>query len=141
RNVAELTPKPGVVSKSAGALSAEAARQLLLAAQAADDPLVTRWAAGMMLGGRQGEILGLQWERVDLERGMLDVSLQLKWPKLKHEHKKDPVSDDRFDVPPGFEIIPLWRSAALMRPKTERSKRMLPLPEPLAAILAVYKQT
>ena len=141
RNVCELAQKPGVVSKSAGALSSEAARKLLLTAQAANDPLVTRWAAGMMLGGRQGEILGLQWERVDLDRGMLDLSWQLKWPKLKPEHKKDPVADDRFDVPPGFEIIPLWRSAALMRPKTERSKRMVPLPEPLAAILSVYKET
>lgn len=138
RNVVELTTKPKVISKSRGALTAEQARTLLLSAMASHDRMVTRWAAGLMLGGRQGEILGLQWDRVDLEKGTLDLAWQLEWLPLKPgASATDPK---RFDVPAGFEHTPLWRGAALTRPKTDSSQRMIPLPAPLAAILEVHRK-
>lgn len=137
RNVCELVSKPQVLSEKHGALTAEQARAVLLAALRENDPLVTRWAAGLMLGGRQGELLGLQWDRVDLEQGVLDLAWQLEWLKLKPEAKAD--DPKRFDVQPGFEHIPLWRGAALTRPKTALSQRVIPIPEPLAAILTVHR--
>jgi integrase len=138
RNVAELTSKPKVVSESRGALTSEQARTLLLSAMTSKDRMVTRWAAGLMLGGRQGEILGLQWDRVDLERGTLDLAWQLEWLPLKPGARPD--DPKRFAVPAGFEHIPLWRGAALTRPKTDSSQRMIPLPAPLAAILEVHRK-
>ncbi|WP_324189175.1 tyrosine-type recombinase/integrase [Nocardia otitidiscaviarum] len=139
RNVCEVVTKPQVVSESRGALTSDQARAVLRSAMEHNDRMVTRWAAGLLLGGRQGEILGLQWDRVDLENGTLDLAWQLEWLPLK----KDAEPDDpkRFDVRPGFEHIPLWRGAALTRPKTQKSQRMIPLPAPLAAVLKAYKAT
>ncbi len=139
RNVCELVSKPKVLSQSHGALTVEQARSVLLVAHRESDAMVTRWAAGLMLGGRQGELLGLQWDRVDLDAGTLDLAWQLQWLKLKAGAKSD--DPGRFDVPAGFEHIPLWRGAALTRPKTSKSQRMLPIPAPLVAILEVYKRT
>lgn len=139
RNVAELVTRPQVLSDSHGALTSEQARAVLLAALRKPDPLVTRWAAGLMLGGRQGELLGLQWDRVLLEEGSLDLAWQLEWLPLKKG--ADPDDPKRFDVAAGFEHVPLWRGAALTRPKTSTSQRVIPLPEPLAAILKVYRET
>lgn len=139
RNVAELVTKPQVVSESHGNLTSAQARTVLLRARAAADGLVTRWAAGLMLGGRQGELLGLQWDRMDLDEGSLDLAWQLEWLPLKP--KADPEDPKRFDVRAGFEHIPLWRGAALTRPKTALSQRVIPLPVPLAAILKVYRES
>ncbi|WP_280499423.1 tyrosine-type recombinase/integrase [Nocardia cyriacigeorgica] len=136
RNVAEKVSKPLVLSKSHGSLSSEQARKVLLVGTSEKHPLVTRWAAGLMLGGRQGELLGLQVDRINFEEGSLDLSWQLEWLPLKKG--ADPDAPDRFDVDPGFEHIPLWRGAALTRPKTTASQRVTPLPAPLAAILKVY---
>jgi integrase len=74
---------------------------------------------------------------VDLERGSLDLAWQLKWLKLKPG--ADPEDPNRFDVRPDFEHIPIWRGAALTRPKTTLSQRVIPIPEPLAAILIVHR--
>ncbi|MFC9892146.1 tyrosine-type recombinase/integrase [Nocardia sp. NPDC127579] len=138
RNVCELVTKPPVLSQPRGALTTEQARAVLLAAHRGNDRMVTRWAAGLMLGGRQGEVLGLQWDRVDFKKGTLDLSWQLEWLPLKRDAKPD--DPDRFDVRPGFEHIPLWRGAALTRPKTQKSERLIPLPAPLAAILEVHRK-
>lgn len=137
RNVCKLVGKPSVTSQSHGALTVEQAREVLRRALEDKDPMVTRWAAGLMLGGRQGELLGLQWDRVNLDEGTLDLAWQLDWLKLKPGFKPD--DPDRFEVPDGFECVPLWRGAALKRPKTVKSQRLVPLPEPLTAILTVYR--
>lgn len=138
RNWCSVVTKPQVISKPHGALTSAQARAVLLNAQREHDPLVTRWAAGLMLGGRQGELLGLQWDRVDLEKGTLDLAWQLEWLPLREG--ADPEDPNRFAVQAGFEHIPLWRGAALTRPKSERSRRLLPLPAPLAAILMVFRE-
>src|SRR5690606_12331042 len=137
-NVAEDATRPQVLSQSHGALTSEQARKVLLVAMENEDPMVTRWAAGLMLGGRQGELLGLQWDRIDFENGSLDLSWQLEWLPLKPGAGRD--DPKRFKVEPGFEHVPLYRSAALTRPKTSASQRVTPLPEPLAAILQVYRK-
>ena len=37
------------------------------------DPLAARWVAALLLGMRQGECLGLRWEDIDLEAGLIHV--------------------------------------------------------------------
>lgn len=138
RNVCALVSKPQVISGNHGVLTADQARQVLLAAMREHDAMVTRWAAGLMLGGRQGELLGLQWDRVDLDKGTLDLAWQLEWLPMRKGAKPD--DPKRFDVRAGFEHIPLWRGAALTRPKTTLSQRMIPIPEPLAAILDAHRK-
>ena len=58
-------------------LDAEQARRLLQAAQGDDlEALVT---LALMTGMREGELLGLRWQDVDLERGRLHVRHTLQW--------------------------------------------------------------
>ncbi|WP_306365507.1 site-specific integrase [Nocardia sp. CC227C] len=139
RNPAEHIPKPKAVSQAGKALKSDEARRVLMAAMEVEDPMVTRWAAAFMLGARQGELLGLEWDRVDLENMTVDLSWQLQSMRTKPGASLD--DPDRFDVPAGYEIRPLYRRFALKRPKSERSKRLTPLPVPLAAVLKVYKST
>ena len=138
RNVCESVSKPQVLSESHGALTSAEARAVLLTAMEANDPMTVRWAAGLMLGGRMGEILGIRWSAVDLDKGSLDLAYQLEW--LKMHPGSDSNDPKRFDVPAGFEHIPLWKGAALTRPKTTRSQRVIPLPVPLAALLKVHRE-
>lgn len=138
RNVVELVSAPKVLSKERGALTTDEARKVLRVAASRGDAILTRIAAALLTGARQGELLGLQWDRVDLENGTLDLSWQLQRLKLKPGARSD--DPKRFIVRPGYEHIPLYRGTALTRPKTETSIRMIPLPEPLALLLMRYKE-
>lgn len=58
------------------ALTAAEARAVLAAA--AEDRLSARWTVGLSLGLRQGEVLGLRWDDLDLEKGVLRVRRKLE---------------------------------------------------------------
>jgi len=138
KNIAENVPAPKVLSKERGALTTDQARAVLKNAFDRGDSMATRYAAALLTGARQGELLGLQWDRVDLVNGTLDLSWQLQ--RLPMKRDADPESPKRFSVPAGFEHIPLYRGTALTRPKTAKSMRLIPLPMPLAALLAEYRE-
>lgn len=134
----ESIRKPSPDEPTGTALSSDDARKVLLSAQESGDPMATRWAAALLLGARQGELLGLEWDRVDLDKGIVELSWQLQPLDLKEgASKTDP---DRFDVPPGCEVRPIVRRWAFIRPKTKRP-RMVPLPKPLLLILREYRKT
>lgn len=99
RNVAALTDPPRVERPEVQPFSPEQARQLLAAARG--DRLEALYVVALGLGLRQGEVLGLRWEDVDLERGTLSVRRQLQ------------------RTGGTLQLVPL---------KTERSRRTLPLP-------------
>lgn len=140
KNPCEVVAKPKVTpSLGEKAHTFEQARKVLLAAMKAEDPYVTRWAAAYLLGARQGELLGLERDRVDIDTMTVELSWQLQ--TLETREGASLTDPDRFIVPDGFECRPLYRKFALTRPKSERSKRLTPLPMPLAAIFQTYLQT
>ncbi|MGW3546130.1 tyrosine-type recombinase/integrase [Nocardia niigatensis] len=139
KNPLEHVAKPKVTKGTGKALTSQQARKVLLSAMEAEDPMVTRWAAAFLLGARQGELLGLERDRVDFDAMTIELSWQLQTLTTKPGASlEDP---DRFVIPSGFEVRPLYRKFALTRPKSERSKRLTPLPAPLAAILEAYFKT
>lgn len=99
QNAAKLVTLPRYTGKTVQALSPEAARALLtaFAGHALENVVTLALATGM----RQGELLGLSWEDVDLEAGTLRVRRQLQ----------------RIDG-----------AYALTELKTEKSRRTLSLP-------------
>lgn len=138
RNVVQFVDKPEVLSEERRGLTTDEARKMLTVARDRGDPMVTRYAAALLTGVRQGEMLGLQWDRVDFEKGTLDLEWQLQ--RLKLKKGADPEDPDRFDVKASFKHIPIWRGMALTPTKTKKSQRMIPLPTPLALLLLEYKE-
>jgi integrase len=54
------------------------AQLFLAAARKADDPFYAAYVLILVLGLRKGEMLGLAWERVDLDKGELYISEQIQ---------------------------------------------------------------
>lgn len=149
RNVAEVADKPKHITAQRAPLSAPQGKQLLSSAINSGDPWATRWAAALLLGARQGEILGLQWDRLNLSTGVADFSWQLQqlqqshgcgnrhcdgtWPCGKKRVHACPSA--HWDLPRGFEHQILHASLALTRPKTRAGTRVVPIPAPLWAML------
>ena len=111
-----------------------------------------RWALGFVTGAREAEILGLEWDRVDLDRGLLDMSWQLQ--RLTKAHGcGDPIDGGypcgkkrpsfcpgaHWDLPVGLEWRQCEGSLVWTRPKTRAGKRMIPLIPQMAEILAQVK--
>lgn len=71
RNVCDAVRSPRPVKKEVTPLSQDQARSLLSAARG--DRLETLYTVALHCGLRQGELLGLKWEDVDLTAGKLSV--------------------------------------------------------------------
>lgn len=147
RNPAEHVTPPRTVKAARPPLTAEQATLVL--AKTADDPLGSRWAFALLTGTRQGEALGLEWDRVDLEAGTADISWQLQ--RLSYVHgcgdtcgrKRGGNCPKRvLDAPADFEVRTLDATGlVLTRPKTSRSVRMIPLAPSLVAALRKHRRT
>lgn len=57
-------------------LTLDQARQLLAWSKANDDPLYIAWLLMLCCGLRRGEMLGLMWQDIDFQRGLLHVERQ-----------------------------------------------------------------
>ena len=93
RNVADLVKPPKVERREPNTLNAEEVRRLWAAIAG------TRWEALLVVtvatGLRQGEVLGLRWGDIDVQRGVLQVRRQLHrdktygTPKAKSRRRID----------------------------------------------------
>lgn len=110
RNVAKLVDPPRVPRHEVEPLTPIQARQLIAAS--ADDRLQALWVTALATGLRQGELLGLRWDDVDLDAATLRVrhTLARVDGKLK-----------------------------LLEPKTDRSRRTLALPEVAIGALRAHR--
>lgn len=112
-----------------------------------DETWAARWRAGFMTGLREAELLGLEWDRVDLPGKRLHVTWQLQ--DLQKSHGCGESVDGKYpcgkvrvsfcpkahwDFPPGFEYRLCERSLVWTRPKSQRSQRGLPIITPLRDI-------
>ena len=86
-------------------------------------PHGSRWAMAFLHGMRQGECLGLTWDTVDLDVGLVTVEWQLQ--PLPYLDKRD--RSQGFRIPDGYEARPLVGAHHLVRPKTKSGFRVIPL--------------
>ena len=110
RNPASLAKPPHVPEREVRPLTTADARALLDAVRG--DRLEALFTVGLACGLRQGEALGLRWPDVDLERGTLTVQRSLQR---------------------------VGREWSFAEPKTQRSRRTIPLPAPVAASLREHR--
>ncbi|WP_432486898.1 tyrosine-type recombinase/integrase [Kineococcus sp. SYSU DK018] len=111
RNVARLVVVPNAPRHEWQPLSIEEARALLDAARG--DRLYPLWAVALAVGLRRGEALGLRWCDVDLDAGLLHVRQALQ------------------RTTEGLVLVP---------PKSERSRRTVPLPAVARGALREHRQ-
>lgn len=123
--------------------------QAILTTAEGDGPKwFSRWAMALMLGARQGECLGLEWERVNLASGFIDLSWQVQ--RIPWKHGDGCACGDGVgavscpsrvpDIPEGMEVRPCYKGIWFTRPKTAAGVRMLPIPRPLLAALREYAE-
>ena len=81
--------------------TAEEARQFLESAKRDQDPLYAAYVLILVLGLRKGEVVGLPWSAVDLDRGELDVGWQLQRVRrqLLHRETKTEASEATLPLP------------------------------------------
>jgi integrase len=116
-----LTEAPAMAVSTRSAIPFDDALAIL--EQAALHPNRARWVAALLQGMRQGETLGLEWDRVDFDREQLDISWQLQeLPYIDYTDK-----GRGFRVPDGYEARHLTQSFHLTRPKSAKGTRVIPL--------------
>lgn len=155
RNVAELVarPKPPQVDKEP--LTPDQVKAFLRANSG--DRLIARWVAAFFTGERQGELLGMEWNRVDLDAGEVDVSWQLQRLGYRHTCGQPPAKGQPWpcgvrraadcragsvlDVPRDFTHRRLEGGLVLTRPKSKKGARLVPLHPFLVAALRLHAAT
>jgi integrase len=110
RNVAKLVDPPRVPKHEIRPLTPEQARRLLEAAE--DDRHRALYVTALGTGLRQGELLGLRWEDVDLDAGRL---------RVRHS------------------LANVGGTLTLLEPKTDRSRRFVMLPDSVTAALRAHR--
>lgn len=141
-NPCERIPAPKAVRTSRGSHDLAQVRALLThLAETGDADLTSRWCMSLFTGARQAECLGLTWDRIDLDGKTIDISWTLQPLKLKERYRRpaDPhYPREMFDVDPGFEFHPVWRSLCLISTKTAGSRRLVPMVAPLESALRAH---
>lgn len=128
RNPASLIDGPSVAHTEAQFFTAQEAARLLDAAEG--DRMATRWSAGLGLGLRQGEVLGLAWDAVDLDAGTLTVKRALQRQTWQHGCAPACGRKRAADCPArhGGGLV-------AVEPKSYNSRRTVAMPEELTAAL------
>lgn len=154
RNIMDAVDKPAHVPEEVEPLSIDVVLHLIRTAEVSRDATwATRWLLGIMTGAREAEILGLTWDRVDFDTGLIHLTWQLKQYKKVHGCG-DPVNDvypcgkervsfcpqAHWDFDPGLEWRPCGDGISVWtRPKTTRSKRGLAMSPPIRTALERLK--
>jgi len=120
RNVADAVERPRVRRKEFRALEPQEARRFLAAA--AEDRLFALYVLAVTCGLRQGELLGLKWEDVNLEQGTLTVRRQLQWRNGGFFFAEPKSAKSRRTVP-----LPATAITALKRHRKQQAAERLGL--------------
>jgi integrase len=101
RNVAALVRVPVPRARKRAVWTVEEARRFLESARSDGDPLYAGYVLMLILGLRRGELLGLAWDDVDLERGEARIAWQVQRVKgeLLRRETKTPSSDAPLPLP------------------------------------------
>ena len=164
RNVADLVKRPRATKSKLTVLTADHGMKVLHTVTGwpppvAIDRLASRWFAALLTGARQGELLGLEWDRVDFNRNVLDLSWQLQRFTWEHGCGDSIGTDDngkltwpcgrirgtdclarKLTSPADWENRRLTGGLYLSRPKSSAGWRIIPLVSPLKEMLEMRLQ-
>lgn len=130
------TAKTSAVLSSREAIPVEAAKRMVAVAwrnRGTVNPTAqdgSRWLAALLQGMRQGECLGLLWDNVDFDGGLIHIDWQLQ--ELKQ-------TDGKFILPAEFDYDHLDGQYFLTRPKSGAGIRTIPMIEPMYQALKEWQ--
>ena len=148
-SVMERVDKPSHTARDGTAFPAAVSMRIIETAVAVQgDAWGARWALGFTSGARECELLGMEWDRVDLEHGLMEVSWQMQ--RMQKTHGCGPAVDGvhpcgmkrssfcpgaHWRFPPGM----VWRECegtlVWTRPKTRAGVRIIPLIPAMVEVL------
>lgn len=128
-----MVAAPAVGESDRAAIPVDQAARML--ALAGEDPRArSRWSVALLQGVRQAEALGLTWDHVDLDAGVMVIEWQAQQLTSEHGCKGDCGRKRaafcyarRFQVPDAFEARQIAGSWHWTRPKTKAGKRVVPM--------------
>lgn len=143
-----MVASPALGKSDRQAIPLEDAVKMLKALEAGGDKRArSRWVAALLQGMRQGECLGLTWDRVDLEAGLVDVSRQAQALTSKHgcagDCKKQRAAScyaREFRVPDSFDAEQIEGAWHWTQPKTKAGRRIVPLVPWMVAALKEWQE-
>ncbi|WP_240686965.1 site-specific integrase [Amycolatopsis suaedae] len=100
RNVVALVSLPTLRKPRRQRWSSDEARRFLESAKTEDDPLYAAYVLIVVMGMREGEVLGLPDDAINFEASELDISWQLQRvrKRLLHRQTKTATSDDTLPL-------------------------------------------
>lgn len=139
RNPFKIAAAPKAKRKRRRALSN--AELMTLMATIKETPDEARWMMAVLLGARQGECLGLTWDRVDLDNRIIDLEWQAQRIPFEHGCGDTPCGYQRayrcharhIDADEDYDFEVIESNICLVKPKTEKSRRLVPIPEVMVA--------
>lgn len=132
RNVAALARPPKIQAEPVEPLTLEEVRAILAAAMKRRNG--SRWAVALALGLRQGEVLGLRWDDVDLDTHELRVRGTRLRPVYEHG------CGGKCGRKPGFCPQRRQRNRAVGATKSAAGNRVVGLPDELVAMLKAHRE-
>jgi integrase len=139
-----------IVKSSRRAMTVDELKTITIALKG--HPWEGRYLLSYLNGPRQGEALGLTWDRVDLEEAEVDISWQLQALSWEHNCGTDsqhPVCNKkrgfncpkaRIQNPEDRTIEILHGRLCLTKPKTWSSNRVIPIPPYIVEVLKKHKR-
>lgn len=153
QNPCDMMDRPQAHMQESKSLSAVEARAVLKQAVDEDDGMSTRWITALLTGSRQGETLGMTWDRLDLDAGIMRIDRQLDTVPMVHgcgHHGQNWVCGMRsapyctapvVDYAGPEHLERLMRGFVWRSPKTDSSVRIVPLPKVLVDALILHRNS
>jgi integrase len=132
RNPAQLARTPSIEEDEVEPYSLDEIKRIFAAA--ADQRNGARWVLALVLGLRQGEVLGLQWPDVDLERQMISIRRNRLRPRYEHGCGGKCGRKHAGYCPERIKVRP-----AAGRTKSAAGKRRIGLPDALCDLLKAHR--
>ncbi|MFE9172002.1 tyrosine-type recombinase/integrase [Streptomyces kebangsaanensis] len=131
-NPASIAKAPKIEEEEVEPYTLEEVQRLLL--EAGKHRNTARWVIALALGLRQGEALGLKWEDVDFENGVILVRRGRLRPRYKHG------CGDKCGRKPGYCPQKISVRRETKDTKTRAGKRPIGVPEELLKLLRRHKE-
>ncbi|MFC9466042.1 tyrosine-type recombinase/integrase [Streptomyces coelicoflavus] len=131
-NPASVAKAPKVEEEEIEPYTLEEVQRLL--AEATKVRNTARWVIALALGLRQGEVLGLQWEDVDFEAGVILVRRGRLRPRYQHG------CGDKCGRKPGYCPQKINVRRETKDTKTRAGKRPIGVPDELLGLLRQHKE-